>query len=353
MSGDGANSDETTPTVTPHVRESFESGVDPLIASPKLSTGLTGQIDRPGDRSPPWLFPSMFLGFAVFIVGLVVVGQNRRSSDDVSAIVDAPVVPEQSGDGQSLIPSADAPTQGVPAATGQDVDEAPSDAGSIVIGDATFVVAAQCELHAPFAPLNVGYQISSYLFVDGDRVPRVIDRVLDQGSESATYRTGEFEFLAIEAVGDSGAFVASFRDTSTAEELDIGVNPEPDRAPECSDLLVTNEPGQFSEPHSRIIMDVCIDRTPEGVVVAGSTSQGSRFDVRQVSADAVDVAFRSGMLGATTLRTGSPGSIFLDADVVSVSAVVSDGVETLDLTIDIGTDHPAGQARRCTDGDRL
>jgi hypothetical protein len=352
MSDEEVSSDDTLatdrPEAPPDPHSTAKPGADPLILSPKISTGLTGQIERPGDHSPPWFVPLMFVGFAVFIAGLVYVAQNRRTD---SRAVDADVAaPSEVRADVAAVDSIGARDVGA-ATTTLDADT-PSSAGTVVVAGEVFEIAAQCEVHAPFAPLDTGYQVSSYAFVDGGGSTRVLDRVFDAGTELATYRVGEFEFVGISTIGDTGGFAATFRDNEKFNEVEIVVNPALAGASDCSDRIVINEPGQFSEPHTLIVLGTCVNRTPTGVVVDGITSEGSRFDVSQIDADLVDIAFRSGSLGATTLRTDSPGSIFLDFDIVSVSGVVTDGAESLDISIDIGTEAPTSEDS-CVIGERL
>jgi hypothetical protein len=348
MSGDEELSgDDTAPRHRPE-HPVAEHGVDPLLVSPAKPIASAEQIHRPGAHSPRWLVPVMFLGFALFMVGLVVVTQSRRDDGADATLFDGP---EASLDTVDAVDGAVRSDSSVTASSGPGTDVA-ADSGSVRVSGELFAITAQCEVQQPFAPLDSDYGVSSYAFVDADGKTRVIDRIFDDGAESATFRAGEFEFVAVEPIGEAGAFSAVFSDLATFAETAVVVTPAAN-ASDCSDRLVTNEPGQFSEPHTRIVLDVCVDRTSTGVVIAGLTSQGARFAASQTSAESVDIAFRSGAVGATALRTASPGSIFVDADIVSVSGVVTDGTETLDISIDVGVSTSIDTARPCTDSDRL
>jgi hypothetical protein len=354
MSGEEVSGDDTIPVERPEPGRDEQmivgSGADPLIASPPVSTGLTGEIERPGDHSPTWLVPMMFVGFALFIMGLIYVAQNRP--DDVGIVGDAERVPQTSLSPDVAVVESltddNAPT-GSPARSAGAVPEP----GFVVADGETFEIVAQCEVHAPFAPVNTGYQVSSYAYIDGGGLARVVDRVFDGDSELATYRIGEFDFVGIDALGDSGAFAATFRDNDTLDDVEVAVSPAVDSGSNCSDRVVINEPGQFSEPQTLVVLDICVDRTASGLVVAGITSQGSRFDVAQSNAEVIDIAFRPGSLGATTLRSDSPGESFIDENILSVSGVVTDGVETFDISVDVGAALSISSAEACINGDRL
>src|SRR6056297_3596639 len=59
-------------------------GVDPLLADPKVATGRTGEIERPGDHVPWWFVPGL-CAVALLLVGLLVVVADRRSTPRTAA----------------------------------------------------------------------------------------------------------------------------------------------------------------------------------------------------------------------------------------------------------------------------
>lgn len=337
MPGDDSTDDDTVP--------SGRAAVDPLIAYPIVSSGRTGEIARPGDHSPRWLVPAMFVGCALFAAGLLYASRDQRTGDAASGGTDV---------GRSLVEASSATTSPAGAGTtGEGAADGLPTVGSIRVEDETFAIASQCEVQTPFAPLDSGYQVSSYFFVGGAQGAGLIDRVFDGNEDTATFTGRDVEFVGIDEIGDSGAFAARFTSVDSARDFDVVVNPLPDASSRCGDRVVTNEPGQFSEPTTLIVMDVCIDQTESGVFVAGLTSQGSRFAVSQTAADQADIAYRAGTLGATALRNEASASMSVDGELVSVSGVVTDGAETLDISIDVGNQARDSAVRPCAVADRL
>ena len=147
-------------------------------------------------------------------------------------------------------------------------------------------------------------------------------------------------------IADAGAFIASF------VGADVVVNPVTDTETQCGDRLVTNEPAQFAEPHTRIILDVCVDAGgPTGTTISGLTSEGNRFEILQAGGELAEIVFERGP--DDILRTSAPAVILRTGDQLSASGVVSNGTDDLDITIDIGATTVVDEARACTSADRL
>ena len=125
--------------------------------------------------------------------------------------------------------------------------------------------------------------------------------MVDDTSDAATRLvSGTLTSTAeVDEIGDAGAFIASF------VGADVVVNPVTDSETQCGDRLVTNEPAQFSEPHTRVILDVCVETGgPTGTTISGLTSEGSRFEILQAGGELAEIVFERGT--DDLLRTSAP-----------------------------------------------
>jgi hypothetical protein len=337
--------DDTVPT--------GRAGVDPLIAYPRESTGETGQIERPGDHTPWWFIPGMFavgLGF----IGLLVFINDRRSVSDAVApeptVSEAPATttgaPTTAAETQ---PTAEPETTVEAVSTTIDprVDDLPMP-GVVRVGPDGYEIASRCEVHLPFDPVDTETQLSSYFFFDGNGERGLVERAVDGSGDAATRLvSGTLASTAeVAEIGDAGAFIASF------VGADVVVNPVTDADTQCGDRLVTNEPAQFAEPHTRIILDVCVESGgPTGTTISGLTSEGSRFEILQAGGELAEIVFERGR--DDILRTSAPATILRTGDQLSASGVVSNGTDDLDITIDIGATTVVDEARGCAPADRL
>lgn len=342
-----AYADADDPTV-PTAR----AGVDPLLAYPKKSTGHTGQIERPGDQTPWWFVPGL-CAVAVFFIGLLATINQDRASDRLAA--------EQQSETASVVAdpadgsAADQATPGVgtDAEIGTTVDprigELPP-VGAVRVRGVEFPIEARCEVQLPFDPTDTEFQVSSYFFFDDERERQLIDRIFDGAIERAQL-LDDSQFVELDEIGDAGAFVASFTGPE-GDLFEVVVNPATDAAPQCGDRVVTNEPGQFSEPHTRIILDVCIDRTTDAFAsIVGLTSEGARFEILQAGGELGEIVFVE--RDSEAMRTTAPAFIIRSDNITSASGVVSEGANDLDITIDIGNDITEADARTCVPSDRL
>jgi hypothetical protein len=349
MTGDDdAADDATVPT--------GRAGVDPLIAFPLESTGHTGQIERPGDQTPWWFIPGLCAVALGFIGLLVFINQDRQNRAVVSS---APV--EQTAPTGESVPVEPEITE-VPATTTattttlpppSTIDPAVADLpgiGMVRVGTSEFEIVSRCEVQLPFDPVDTEFQVSSYFFFESNGQRQLIDRVFDGATDSAQLFGGDSRFVDLTGIGDTGAFTSTF--DGPDGEFDVVVNPAGNSEPSCGDRLVTNEPGQFAEPHTRIILDVCVDRTTDAfATIVGLTSQGARFEVLQAGGELAEIVFvdRDG----AEFRTTAPAFIIRSGDITSASGIVSDGANDLDITIDLGVTVTEADARTCTASDRL
>ena len=302
----GEADDPTVPT--------GRAGADPLLAFPTEATGHTGQIERPGDQTPWWFIPGL-CAVAVFFIGLLATINQDRASDRVAAeeragvVVDPEAAAAPTGTDDVAAPSeegraAQITDDAVADTVDPRVEELPP-AGNVSIGGVDFSIVSRCEVQLPFEPADTEFQVSSYFFFDdGER--QLIDRIFDGRTEQARLLSDE-RFVRLEEIGDAGAFAATFTGSDGAD-FDVVVNPGTDTEPQCGDRVVTNEPGQFSEPHTRIILDVCIDRTTDSfATVVGLTSQGARFEILQAGGELGEIVFVE--RGIAAKRTTAPAFI--------------------------------------------
>lgn len=343
---DGAD-DPTVPT--------GRAGVDPLLAFPRESTGQTGQIERPGDETPWWFIPGLF-AVAVFFIGLLAaISQDReadrRAAQDLAdaqaaaAQVEAAEQAAATAEQQAALDAAQTTvaTQTTVTTVAVTADARLPAPGNVRIGDDEFAISSRCEVQLPFDPANVTVQVSSYVFTndEDDGMPGLIDRVVDGDTDQASVFGSDAAFESLEAIGDEGAFTARFEGGR-----EVTVNPT-NGTSQCNDRLVTNAPGQFTEPFTRTILDVCVD----GDATVGLTSLGGRFEIiENVEGGAVVVlqdpagGFRWTSTEATVLRSN---------DTLSASGVVVVGEESLDISVDLGLSLDLGNARTCAPSERL
>jgi hypothetical protein len=327
------------------------AGVDPLIAHPKLATGQTGQIERPGDQTPWWFVPGL-CAVALLMIGVLVVAADRRAAPlaavppvevatspvDVSTTVSAPVQPET-----TVAPPVVTTTTVDPR-----IDTLPP-AGTVRFGGSDREILARCEEHLPFDPADTEFETSSYFFFDSSGISQFVDRISTADGERVEVMRGAGRSVDVDVIGDNGAFAAFF---DGSRRFEVVVNPAADAEQNCGDRLVTNAPGQFSEPHTRIILDVCVDNLNDiGTTIAGVTSQGARFEILQAGGELAEIVFDPG--DGDLMRTTAPAFVIRDQGILSASGVVSDGTNDLDITIDIGSTVGESDARACSPSDRL
>jgi hypothetical protein len=335
------------------------AGVDPLLAYPKESTGQTGEIERPGDQTPWWFIPGL-CAVAVFFIGLLATINQDRTSDRLAAVeqAQAPVASEVVTVPAETAPPTDppvvadtTPVTDVEVSTTVDarLGQLPP-AGVVRFRGTEFSIESRCEVQLPFDPADAEFQVSSYFFFDDGRERQLIDRIFDGATESARLLDNS-QFVELDEIGDAGAFAARFT-APEGEEFEVVVNPATETEPHCGDRVVTNEPGQFAEPHTRIILDVCVDRTTDVfATLVGLTSEGARFEVLQAGGELGEIVFVE--RDAAPMRTTAPAFIIRSGDITSASGVVSEGANDLDITIDIGNVVTEADARTCVPSDRL
>ncbi|MGA9279251.1 hypothetical protein [Ilumatobacter sp.] len=354
--------DDTVPT--------GRSGVDPLIAYPTESTGMTGQIERPGDGTPWWFIPTMFAIALGFIALLAYISESRSGNDSVvseaaadSAVTDTSQDDAARSDGTDPAVGASTPDSDDSARTGSGVTDATEptsaapttvdpliadlpDPGVVRLGAAEFDIVSVCEVHHPYEPVDTDTEVSSYFFfAAGER--GLVERVVNEDGDRAIRRVGEIVTSSpdVTVIGDAGAFSAAFVGG------DVVVNPTESSESGCADRVVTNAPGQLAEPHIQIVLDVCVaDDGPAGTTIAGLISEGGRFEIPQAGGELAEIVFERGP--DDLLRTSAPATILRTDEQVSASGVVSNGVDDLDITIDIDRSI-VDDARACTDADRL
>lgn len=333
------------------------AGVDPLLAYPRESTGQTGKIERPGDQTPWWFIPGLF-AVAVFFIGLLSLISQDREADRLEAqnAADAQAATEQAAAAQAeaaeQAAAADDPGADQPAISVADTEPAPADtvvaddsglppAGTLRLGNDQFAITASCEVQLPFDPANVTVQVSSYAFFDGDGVLGLVDRVVDGEADRASiFRSGAV-FEQLEAIGDDGAFSARFEGG-----LEVLVNPSSGPS-QCNDSLITNAPGQFTEPFTRTILDICVD----GETTVGLASLGGRFEVSENADGSADMVLQDPEGGLR--RVSTEATVLRSDDTLSASGVVGDGDAAIDISIDIGFSLDLGAARECAPSERL
>lgn len=367
------------------------AGIDPLLAYPVESTGYTGQIERPGDQTPWWFIPGLF-AVAVFFIGLLSLISQDRTADRVAAqdAADARVAAEQAeaAEQAAAVEQANAEqaassvpvTEAAPAGTVAPLDDSGlPPAGSILVNGDQFAITARCEVQLPFDPANVTVQVSSYAYLDNDGLPRIIDRIVDGDNDSASISGSGAAFEGLDEIGDDGAFSARFEGGAEAT-----VNPSSGSS-QCNDSLITNAPGQFTEPFTRTILDICVD----GNTTVGLASLGGRFEVTE-STQRADTetddpgnvenpenaegpeAAGGGEFDASIVlqdpaggvrRVSTEATVLRSNGVLSASGVVvtgnevtadrAAGDEALDISIDVGFSLDLDVARECAPSERL
>lgn len=344
-------------------------GFDPLIVNPIIATGETGAIARPGDDRPAWVVGIFFAAFCALISGLVTVALTRDSNVDTASppsvtatvvesvvdIVGPAVEPDQTaidsgGDVTADGSAADGPvaddllgestSAGTPSES-ESVEPADDtrlpDVGEASIDGRAFEIESGCATHLPLAPNDADAQVSTYFFRNADGEQRVVDRRFgDRDSIGAGLLGIEATFVEVDDLGGSGAFVAMFTDTG-GQAIEVAVNPGSEDGADCSDSLVTNEPAQFAFPYTRVVMFVCADGDQgSDLFAAGTTSEGGRFSALANGDDTVTLTYRNAELGADFVDPAA--SSFESEGRLGYSGVVSNGTDSLDITVDFSVD---------------
>lgn len=358
-------------------------GFDPLIVNPIIATGETGAIARPGDDRPAWVVGIFFAAFCALISGLVTVALTRDSGVDtassptptaatgepVDGNTEAAVVPdvppddqknassdtEDSGAAQNDTSNGEPLEASTPAdsSVANDSIEAADDVRLPDVGQASidgFAVDIEsgCATHLPLAPNDADAQVSTYFFRTVDGEQRVVDRRFgDRDTIGAGLLGVDNTFVDVEDLGGSGAFVATFTDADGAP-VEVAVNPGSDDGADCSDSLVTNEPAQFAFPYTRVVMFVCADGDQgSDLSASGTTSEGGRFSAMSNGDDTVTLTYRNAELGADFVDAAA--SSFESEGRLGYSGFVSNGTDSLDITVDFSVD----RAGPCTAADLL
>ncbi|MFK8022898.1 MAG: hypothetical protein AB8G26_02945 [Ilumatobacter sp.] len=351
-----AADDDTAPTA--------RRGADPLIVNPKRATGETGQVERPGARTPWWFVPGL-CAVSLLLIGLLVIAADHRRDAQVDGVADPTAVDDSApippGDGESETldaeelavdqpdaePGAETAAASNPTVDSR-IDELPP-VGTVRYGDSDRQILTRCEVHLPFDPVDTEFQTSSYFFFDSSGVSQMIDRISTPSGDRAALERGNFRFVDLEPIGDEGAFAARF---DSNRRIEVIVHPPNDEEDDCGDRVVTNSPGQFAEPHTRIVLDVCTDLVNDtGTTISGLTSQGARFEILQAGGELAEIVFDPG--DGREFRTAAPAFVIRNDGILSASGVVSDGTVELDITIDIGSTTGERNARSCAPSDRL
>lgn len=349
-------------TPLPFAPAELPAGSDPLIVNPIVASGETGAIERPGDDRPAWVIGIFFAAFCALISGLVTVAITR---DDGPATVAPAAEPatEPSGDDTPAadtpaadtvtdsVPTGETPTESVPTESAP-TESVPADdprlpdVGFASIDGAAFAIEAGCATYLPLAPVLSDTQVSSYFFRTDTGEQRVIDRRFGERDDIGAQLSGvDVEFVSVDDVGSNGAFVANFVGAD-GTPVEAAVNPSAEHVSDCDDYIVTNEPGQFAFPYTQIMMFVCADGTQgSDLVAAGTASEGGRFTAQANGDETVTLTYRSGAEGADYVDPAAIG--FESEGRLGYSGVVSNGTESLDITVDF----EISRAAPCTAAD--
>jgi catechol 2,3-dioxygenase-like lactoylglutathione lyase family enzyme len=345
------------------------AGFDPLIVHPIVATGETGAIERPGDDRPAWVIGIFFAAFCALISGLVTVAITRDdpattgSTADAPTNVEAPAADEPASDtpvGDTTLDETPVEIEQGPAETpidAQPTDSAPADDPSLddprlpdlgfaSIDGTAFAIESGCATHLPLAPADSDTQVSSYFFRTDSGEQRVIDRRFGELDAEGARLTGvDAEFVSVDDLGSNGAFVATFRDPD-GNTVDVAVNPGAEHDSDCSDSIVTNEPAQFAFPYTQIVMFVCADGSQgSDLFAAGTASEGGRFTAQANGDDTVTLTYRSDTGEAEYV---DPAALSFESEGrLGYSGVVSNGVDSLDITVDF----EIARAAPCTAAD--
>jgi hypothetical protein len=322
-----APDDDTVPT--------HRAAADPLIIDPVRPTGHTGSIERPGEGIPWWFIPSMLAVGLTFVVAWALIADSR--ADDGTQTL---------AEGSMVVQATSAPT--TPPTTEDPALAVLPDAGFVRLATGDYPIRSRCEVHLPYEPADSETQVSSYFFFDDRGERGLVERFFVDGGDAATrWVSGTTsESSEVADLGEGGAFTAEFVGGP------IAVNPGQATEPQCADRVVTNAPAQFVEPHTQIVLDVCVQTGGrDGTTISGLLSEQSRFEILQAGGELAEIVYERGP--DDVLRTTAPATILRTDGVTSASGVVSNGIEDLDITIDIGTSNVVDGARTCTESDRL
>ncbi|WP_420450483.1 hypothetical protein [Ilumatobacter sp.] len=340
------------------VGPSGSEAIDPLLDTPPRHTEPeAAHHDRPGSSTPLWFVPSLFVVLVAFTAGLVAIGQRgseaTASTAPGASDADAPRVestaalagsPANSGaTGSALAPDGDR----------SDPVELPPP-GSVRVGGRTTALTAQCEVHLPLAPSDSELQVSTYAFVDSTGAVAAVDRSFDADGERVSLTGVEPVTATVDEIGDDGAFVAVLS-TGSDRALDVVVSPRDDDR--CDDRVVTNLPGQFSEPRTLIVLATCSDGAlgpGDRSRLAGLTSERGRFSISTAGDGSARVRVSAPALAGSVVLEDPDAEYVVDDRTLSASGVVRGGTD-LDLAFDVTLDVslPGDGATSCTERDRI
>ncbi len=361
-------------------------------------------VALPGEDRPEWLLPTLVVAFGALIAWLVIFGQPDDAADSVasgevtvatvgadepadSASADATAAPAESGTALDTETAVDAPAEtavdapsgaggtGESGAPGEEVAvvdpiaDAEAEAavttspgavavdlpapGVIRVGASEFPLLGSCVGLQPLAPNDTATVVSSHVFSpDGEREQVVerwftaegIDGVRVDGPGAAGLRQVEVVDATV-----PGGFAASL-ERPDGGTVDLAVNPLPEAEQDCSQVVVTNVPGQFAFPYTRVVLAACQEGDPlvDGRVVA-ILSEGARMLVQANGDDTHTLTLRTAdtLLSPQVELVDELGSLVADGELLGYSGLVTDGETSLDLTFDLD----AADTRACTPDD--
>ena len=132
--------------------------------------------------------------------------------------------------------------------------------------------------------------------------------------------------------------------------VDLVVNPLPEAQQDCAQVVVTNEPGQFAFPYTRVAMSACVAGDPVvGGRIVAILTEGGRMIAEANGDDTHTLTLRTieTLTSSPFELTDPAGALFVDDDRFGYSGLVTDGETSLDLTFDVDV----SGARACTDDD--
>ncbi len=364
----------------------------------------------PGADRPEWVLPTLVVAFGALIAWLVIFGQPDDAADsvasgaatqataevddpDAAASVGAQTDPGDPETGAETEAADAAPAETAVAVDADDADDA-ADGASDAVGDAgeevavvdpiadaeadaavttspgavevdlpapgvirvgasEFPLLASCVGSQPLAPNDTATVVSSHVFSpDGDREQVVerwftsdgIDGVRVDGPGAGGLRQIEVVDATV-----AGGFSASL-ERPDGGTVDLVVNPLPEAEQDCSQVVVTNVPGQFAFPYTRVVLAACVEGDPrvDGRVVA-ILSESARMLVQANGDDTHTLTLRTAetLLSPQLELVDELGSLVADEDRLGYSGLVTDGETSFDLTFDLD----AADARACTADD--
>lgn len=131
--------------------------------------------------------------------------------------------------------------------------------------------------------------------------------------------------------------------------VEIAVHPLAEAAQDCSQVVVTNAPGQFAFPYTRAALDVCVDGDPrvDGRLEAILT-EGARMIAEANGDETHTLTLRTAetLLSPSADLVDERGALFADGEQLGYSGLVADGDTSFDLTFDVDV----SGARSCDGG---